>query len=557
MPVDETRGLDEILDEALRLVGLEAPEVARVVGQAVGLLRAERDEWAARAQVAEAARARLERRVEALTAEIDRLKAELEEARRAAKRQAAPFARRRRAERPRKPGRKRGHPPANRPAPDQVDEELDVPLTACPGCGGPVEDVIDLAPQTVVDPPPEFRLHVRRFHTQSGWCRRCRRRVRSRHAEQTSTAVGAAGVQIGPRTLALAVDLKHRVGVTFRKVTGIFHLFFGLRVCAATLVRAERRITGRCEPTYRGLIDEARRAEVVHADETGWYIASAPKRAWLWVFAVPEPRITLFAIRLSRGGDVAQEILGADFAGTLGVDGWAGYLKLACRKGQCAGHLLRRCDELLEVQKRGAARFPLAVQRLLRDGIGLKHLAADLAAPDYAACADQVRAEMQALLGGDIREPANRRLARHLRNHHDELFTFLDVPLLAPTNNLAEQEIRPAVVIRKISAGNRTDPGAHVHEVLASLSRTAERNDLRLPDLLADLLRSTDAGYVLPLLPTWAAAPTREAGAPPRESDDGIPVTSSCPVRSAGRNVRRGRRAALPHAGEHARAPPA
>jgi hypothetical protein len=217
--------------------------------------------------------------------------------------------------------------------------------------------------------------------------------------------------------------------------------------------------------------------------------------------------------------------------------------------------LLRRCDELLEVQKRGAARFPLAVQRLLRDGIGLKHLAADLAREDYAACTDQMRAELQVLLGGDIREPANRRLARHLRNHHDELFTFLDVPRLAPTHNLAEQEIRPAVVIRKISAGNRTDPGAHAHEVLASLSRTAERNERRLPDLLPALLRSTDAGRVLPLLPAWAAR--LAAGAPPKESDDGRPVPRPCPVRSAGRNVRRGRRAALPRAGEHARSPPA
>jgi len=555
VPIHGARGLDEILDEALRLVGWRDPGVAGVGGRAVDLLCAERDEWAAKAQAAEAVQGRLTRRVEALSAEVDRLKAELDEARRAARRQAAPFARRRRAARPRRPGRKRGHPAANRPA-DAVDEDVQVPLTSCPGCGGPVEDVVDLASQTVIDPPPDSRLHVVRYHTQSAWCRHCRRRVRSRHPDQASTAVGAAGVQIGPRTLALAVDLKHRVGVTFRKVTGIFKLFFGLRVCAATLVRAERRIAARCEPTYGGLIAEARRAKVAHADETGWYITSAPKRAWLWVFAVPEPRITLFAIRTSRGGDVAQEILGADFAGTLGVDGWAGYLQLACRKGQCAGHLLRRCDELLEVQHRGAARFPLAVQRLLRDGIDLKHLAADLAVEDYVACADAVRAEMQVLLVGDIREPANRRLARHLRNHHDELFTFLDVPGLAPTNNLAEQEIRPAVVIRKISAGNRTEPGAHVHEVLASLSRTAERNGLCLPDLLPSLLRSTDAGLVLPLLPAWAAAPAPPAAAPPRESDHGRPIPSSCPVRSVGRDVRRGRRAVLPHAGDHARSPP-
>lgn len=79
----------------------------------------------------------------------------------------------------------------------------------------------------MLDLPSEIRFWVRRFHTQSGWCRRCRRRVRSRHPEQHSTATGAAGVQVGPRALALGVDLKHRVGVPYEKISGVFRLFFG------------------------------------------------------------------------------------------------------------------------------------------------------------------------------------------------------------------------------------------------------------------------------------------------------------------------------------------
>ena len=70
------------------------------------------------------------------------------------------------------------------------------------------------------------------------------------------------------------------------------------------------------------------------------------------------------------------------------------------------------------------------------------------------------------------------------------MLAFLHDPAIAPTNNLAEQEIRPAVIMRKVSAGNRTEAGAHAHEVLASITRTAERGGVRFPDVLPELLKS-------------------------------------------------------------------
>jgi hypothetical protein len=384
--------------------------------------------------------------------------------------------------------------------PDHIDEEYVVELLACPHCGGPVDDVVDLQPQVVVDVPEEIHLLVRRFRNQSGRCPCCRKRVRSRHPLQSSTANGAAGVQIGPRALALAMDLRHRVGVVYRKVSDIFQVFFGMSVSAGALVRAGKRISDRCAPSYQWLIDPLRLAQVVHSDETGWHIVSAPKKAWLWVFAVPGLGLTVYAIRTSRGGDVPNEILGEDFDGILCIDGWAGYIAVSCRKGQCVAHLLRRCAELLSVQQRGAARFPLAVQRLLVQAIALKALQEHLEPAVYVDCTAQLQGELFALLGGDIQEPANRRLAEHLCRHADEILRFLEVPLLPPTNNEAEREIRPAVVVRKISAGNRTLAGAEVHERLASITRTAQRNGVRLTEVLPELLCSPDPGHVMPIV---------------------------------------------------------
>jgi hypothetical protein len=474
-----------------------------VIREAFAPIIRERDDLCRRLTAAEAERDRWRRRAERLEGQLDALKLELEEARRAAKRQAAPFGRRKRKKDPKPPGRRAGHPAATRPVPEQVDEEVCVPLTCCPRCHGPVQDVRDLAPQVVIDvePPPDVRRRVRRFHNQSGYCVRCRRQVQSRDAGQCSNARGSAGVQIGPNLQSLGVDLHYRVGVTFRKVSGIIALIFGLTFSAAAWARAGRRIGRKLRPTYLSLVAATRQTAVTNLDETGWYITWAgSKKPWLHVVAAPELGITLFAIRLSRGGEVALELLGADYRGTSGVDGWAAYIQLPWPKAQCHAHLLRRCAELREVQKAGAARFPLAVERLLLAGREIKGLLPSLPPEDGAALIDQVKGELHTLLAGNVTEPANLRLANHLRRHESEIFTFLDVPAMTATNNEAEREIRPAVVTRKVSAGNRTLAGAHAHEVIASVSRSAERNGVLLPTVLPVLLRSPVPDIILPVL---------------------------------------------------------
>jgi hypothetical protein len=471
---------------------------------------AERDDLMARLKRVQVDCDRWRQRAERLEEQNDQLKTALEEARRAAKRQAAPFARRKRKKHPKSPGRHKGHPAANRPVPEHVDDDIHVPLNACPICHGEVEKVSDLKPQVVIDvsPPPDARRRTTRFHNQSGFCPHCRRWVQSRSPEQSSTARGAAGVQIGPQLVSLAVDLHYRVGVTFRKVSGVFALMFGLVFSAAAWARAARRVSRRLEPTCLSLVTAVRQSSVVHIDETGWYITWAgSKKPWLHVFAVPAMGITLYAVRMSRGREVALEILGSDFHGVIGIDGWAAYIKLPWRKGQCNGHFLRRCAESLEVQKGGAARFPLAVQRLLLAGMEVKRLLPMLSPDDEAALVDQMRGELHELLTGRIKEPANLRFANHLRRHEDEVFTHLEVPELAATNNEAEREIRPAVVVRKISAGNRTPAGAHDHEVIASVGRTAERNGLLLPMLLPGLLCNPDPAAILPVLDGWPMPP--------------------------------------------------
>jgi transposase len=490
--------------------------------------------------------AALNEEIELLREENKDLKRRLGETQRAGKRQAAPFRRGKRKDNPKKPGRKPGHPPAHRPVPEHVDAEVDVPLGACPHCGGDVDEQ-GTDEQHVVDVPP-VKPRVTKYVNHHGCCKRCGRRVDSRHPDQTSTAKGAASVVFGPQLLAVSIDLKERVGVPYRKVVQVLVLCFQLKVSAGALARAGQRIAKQCEPTYQALILYLRRSAVVHADETGWYIANAPKKAWLWVFATPEG-VTIYAIRLSRGGDVPSAILGEAFGGTLVVDGWVVYTSLGCPLAQCNAHLLRRCVELDEVQRGEAALFPQQVKELLKQAIQLgraRELALELWGEGFwQRAVSDTEQQFDKLLEPAQSDPANRRFRKHLKAHQSEVLAFLHDPAIAPTNSLAEREIRPAVIMRKVSAGNRTEAGAHAHEVLASVTRTAERGGVRFTDVLPELLKSPGPVVLAPERLGLPPPPTP----PTSKSTDDAPATSSSelrPKRRRGRRVDRAHRATAP-----------
>ena len=68
-----------------------------------------------------------------------------------------------------------------------------------------------------------------------------------------------------------------------------------------------------------------------------------------------------------------------------------------------------------------------------------------------------------------------RRLIKRLKRHRTDLFTFLDQPGVPFDNNLAERAIRPAVIIRKNSYGNRSQQGADIQALLMSIFFTLKK----------------------------------------------------------------------------------
>ena len=464
-------------------------------------LEAENAQLRSRVEELEGENARLERRITELEGEVTKLSQQLAEALRASKRQAAPFSKGHVKANPKKPGRKQGHPGTSRRRPDHIDEVVWMPLDHCPHCGGSVEQV--QSHQQFVEEIPPIRPQVICYMIQSGFCPYCRCRVESRHPDQTGTAKGAAGVQIGPNVIALAADLKHRLGLSFRKICDLLATHWGLHVTAGGLVQAIGKLAKRAGPTFEGMVEKARASPVIHSDETGWRIGG--QGAWLWVFT--NPILTVFAIRKSRGHQVIEEILGDVFEGILASDCFPAYDPVqAAGKAKCMAHLLRNLSDLEAQQTRGAVRFPRKVADLFRRALLLKEEQEMLTHQEYAWKVAGLEAELDKLLAGHYTNPDNLRMVKRLRKHREALFTFLKHPEVEPTNNLAERQLRPAVIVRKLSGGNRTEQGAHTHEVLASLTVTARQQGFHFLEVARAILTSILPDYVFPLFEQDALA---------------------------------------------------
>ncbi len=85
---------------------------------------------------------------------------------------------------------------------------------------------------------------------------------------------------------------------------------------------------------------------------------------------------------------------------------------------------------------RGAVRFPRRVAELLRTGLDLRdrHAAGEISRHGLAVACGRLENRLSDLIFPPKTNAANERLAQHLWNHRDELFTFLRQPGLDATN---------------------------------------------------------------------------------------------------------------------------
>ena len=396
-----------------------------------------------------------------------------------------------------KPGARKGHKPARRPKPQRIDHHEEHRLERCPDCGGPLQRCNRTRTRTIEDILEDLRTVVTEHTLHRDYCAACKKHVEPRVPDALPRA------SLGHRVVAFTCWLHYGLGVTIAQIVAIFRHHLTTHISAGGLMAMWLRTARILEPWYEQIARQARNSAVLHADETGCRVNG--QTWWLWCFA--NGQVCYYMIDRSRGSPALQKFFAEAFDGVLVVDFWAAYNAVSAGdKQRCLVHLLR---ELAAVDERNDSpewkAFAKKLRRLLGDGMRLRRRK-DFSPERYRSRIRRLDQRLMELARGEYSDADAARLAKRLRRHCDEIFTFLDYPNVPFENNLAERMIRPAVVLRKNSQSNRSERGAAVQAVMMSIYQTLKLRGLDPLATITDALRTYVTTGELPPLPHSAVA---------------------------------------------------
>jgi transposase len=394
---------------------------------------------------------------------------------------------------PKKRGAPVGHPGWTRTKPDHSDRLIQVPApTLCPHCHSSdllpsAEKYEHLQEDIVIMPTTMVTSYV---HDQA-YCSRCKRLV------VTAGDGEIVNAPIGPVAKSVAIYLRYRIGISYRKTVELFRDLFGLSFVPAAAVGFDRKASACGAPLYEDLREKIRNSEVVHADETSWRNDGSGHYVWF----AGNAELAFFHIAKSRSAEVARSIFGKKFAGIVVRDRYAAYNGIGSQWQSCLAHIITKAKEL----KKEHSLLPLKTRGAKTDWFCEKVAMVFTTACRIAkklktgkipwAEANRIEQRLIKLLDRICRQPLQFKPGENLRKfligpHQVALFTFLHNPAVPPTNNHAEQSLRYLVIFRKTSFGTRSASGMNVHGVLSSLVQTARRQGVHPRSFLETLLTS-------------------------------------------------------------------
>lgn len=363
-----------------------------------------------------------------------------------------------RPEEERKPkGARQGHPGAGRKVLTESAADQVIPLSAhlgdrCPDCGGLLEDK-GMEERTVMESAPLKAQRIL-YRLPKRYCPKCRKIFKGRVPGVLPRSL------YGNQLVATATVMHYLHGIPLSRVGEQIGMGPG------SLVEIFHRVAGLLEGVPARLVEEYRQSLVRHADETGW--RRQGQNGYVWLFATE--KISIFQFRQTRSSEVPQAVFGKDpLAGVLVVDRYAGYNKTPCTLQYCYAHLCREVEDLSkeftespEVQTFCAMLIPL-----LALAMGLRRQ--PLSETKFYTSARKVKSQILAV----IHSPAQHQGIRHIqdifRENAHRLYHWAENRDIPAENNLAERDLRPTVIARKVSFGSQSDAGAHTRGILMSV----------------------------------------------------------------------------------------
>jgi len=380
----------------------------------------------------------------------------------------------------------------------------------CCECGHELSGV-DATPERcqIIDLPPLQPVVIEhRFHALECPC--CGVSTRAYAAEIVD------GSRYGERLCGLVAVLSGEYRQSHRMVVRLLSELFKIQISVGSVGRLRQEISDAVAAPVEAAHHYVQQQAVVGMDETSLPQGNADgknaqgKRGWLWVMVTP--LVCYFQVALSRSQATAQALLGTDFAGILNSDRYSGYTWFNLQGRQlCWAHLKRDFTKIAERSgvSEGLGQALLKQQERLFE---LWHRVRDgtLERCQFILEVAPIRQRVQALLkegaaypiGAKEKTPLAKtaRTCQQLLKVEPALWLFVTVEGVEPTNNAAEQAIRPAVLWRRCSYGSQSEAGSLFVGRMMTVVATLHRQKRNILDYLAEACRAKRQGLPAPAL---------------------------------------------------------
>jgi len=373
-------------------------------------------------------------------------------------------------------GAQLGHKGAGRKMFQESEAERVVSVEAqvgstCPDCGRPLEEK-GMQERLVIESQPLKAKRVL-FRLPKKYCPHCQK-VFQAHAPE-----------VLPKSL---------YGNQLITTAAVMHYLHGIpmgRVCEQTeigpgsLVEIFHRLAKLFDKIPAQLIEQYRQAPVKHADETSW--RTEGQNGYAWLFATDQ--LSIFQFRKSRSAEVARAVFGGKpLPGVLVVDRYAGYNKAPCAIQYCYAHLLREVENLgKEFPDSGEVQgFVHTLIPLLSLAMGLR--SQPLSRAKFKAKATEVKSQIVAAVESPAQHLGIRRIQDIFRENHTRMYHWANDRRIPADNNLAERDLRPTVIARKVSFGSQSDAGAHTRGVLMTVLGSLKKRGVEVATHLKHVL---------------------------------------------------------------------
>lgn len=344
---------------------------------------------------------------------------------------------------------------------------------SCGKCGNYLKRVTSTRQKVLLDikiQPEVVKLIV---ESERQWCGGCQREVNAKYPQSLPFS------EYGLNTFMMVMILRFKAHCSLSTIAKVMEVSFGISLSKSEVCNLLKTAAIYLKPRYHQLTQEIRQGKVIYADETGWQVKG--HSAWMWIMA--SEQATVYLAAESRGKGIAKDLVGNSTSYFV-TDGLASYSEAISKDKHlyCWAHILRFSFEETILSKEDS----MAV--FLRDAlVGIYHLKTDNPGLSKEKLEELLTEKVDGLLALASDESSFKNIQYRLKSQRGGLIKAL-VETGSGTNNLAERELRPLVLGRKISYGSDTYAGMETTAILASVIQSLSRD--KGQDLLKGLKSS-------------------------------------------------------------------